>query len=63
MQTSPAMPRVLLLCGADLLASLAAPGIWQPEHVQAIFEDFGVVCVPRPGCSTADLLAPGVCHR
>mmetsp|Transcript_47521 Transcript_47521/g.152246 ORF Transcript_47521/g.152246 Transcript_47521/m.152246 type:complete len:311 (+) Transcript_47521:88-1020(+) len=42
--------RVMLLCGADLLHSFVAPGVWRPEHVAEIAgERHGVVCVARPG--------------
>ena len=62
LQDAPGAPRVLLLCGADLLESFATPGVWSAAHVRAIFEDFGVVCVPRQGTDTAALLARGVRH-
>ena len=42
------MPRVMLLCGADVLESFLAPGIWRPDHLHDILsEDHGVVCVAR----------------
>ena len=39
--------RVMLLCGADMVESLVLPGVWQPEHVQTILGDYGVVCISR----------------
>ena len=39
--------RVMLLCGADMVESLVLPGVWQPEHVQTILRDYGVVCISR----------------
>ncbi len=37
----------MLLCGADMVESLAVPGVWKPEHVRSILEDYGVVCISR----------------
>ena len=37
----------MLLCGADMLASLAAPRVWKPEHVRAILGEHGLVCIKR----------------
>lgn len=39
--------RVMLVCGADLVASFAQPGVWLPDHVHTICGDFGVVCMKR----------------
>ena len=39
--------RVMLLCGADMVESLVLPNVWQPEHVQTILGDYGVVCISR----------------
>jgi hypothetical protein len=33
------LPRIKLLCGADLLGSFAKPGLWKPEDVSI----FGVL--------------------
>ena len=44
----PAAPRVMLLCGADMVESFLAPGVWKPEHLRAILgDDHGVVCIAR----------------
>ena len=44
----PAAPRVMLLCGADMVESFLAPGVWRPEHLRTILgDDHGVVCVAR----------------
>ena len=41
-------PRVMLLCGADLVESFATPGVWRREHLQQILgPDHGVVCIAR----------------
>ena len=47
--------RVMLLCGADLLATMAVPGVWhQPD---ALLREFGAVCVARGGTDLERLLA------
>ncbi len=38
----------MLLCGADMVESFLAPGVWRPEHLRAILgDDHGVVCIAR----------------
>lgn len=39
--------RVMLLCGADLLASMLQPGVWQEAHLRSILGEYGVVVVGR----------------
>jgi len=39
--------RSVLLCGADVVASFAAPGVWREDHLRSILRDHGVVCVVR----------------
>jgi nicotinic acid mononucleotide adenylyltransferase len=39
--------RAMLLCGADMVASLAVPGVWKPEHVRVILGEHGLVCISR----------------
>jgi hypothetical protein len=39
--------RSMLLCGADVVASFAAPGVWREEHLRSILRDHGVVCIVR----------------
>ena len=39
--------RAMLLCGSDLVESFLKTGVWKPEHVKAIFEEHGVVCISR----------------
>ena len=45
--TQEAPLRVMLLCGADLLASMVQPGVWQEAHLRRILGEFGVVAVGR----------------
>ena len=50
----PPRPRVLLVCGSDLLASLAQPGVWKAAHVAALGgPDHGIVCVGRGSAAAA----------
>ncbi|CAM9732161.1 unnamed protein product [Lampetra fluviatilis] len=42
-------PRVMLLCGADLLKSFQVPGLWDLADVAEIVGRFGIVCVSRCG--------------
>lgn len=39
--------KAMLLCGADMVESLALPGVWRPEHVRSILGDHGIVCISR----------------
>lgn len=41
--------RVMLLCGADLLETFFTPHVWEPEHVEEIVRDHGLVVLSRPG--------------
>ena len=53
----------MLLCGADLLATIAEPGVWKNPGV--ILRDHGVVVVTRKGSEVQELLStPGtVVHQ
>jgi nicotinate (nicotinamide) nucleotide adenylyltransferase len=42
-----AQPRVMLLCGADLLATINKPGVWKDPDV--ILQEHGIVCICRAG--------------
>ena len=44
---SSARIKPMLLCGADMVESLADPGVWKPEHVRVILGEYGVVCISR----------------
>lgn len=48
--------RVMLLCGADLLESFVNPGVWIPDQVKAICQDYGIVCISRGGMDIAKLI-------
>lgn len=39
--------QVMLLCGSDLVESFLKPGVWKPDHLEAILRDHGVVCITR----------------
>ncbi|KAG2423114.1 hypothetical protein HXX76_002338 [Chlamydomonas incerta] len=50
--------RAMLLCGADVLASMASPGVWRDPDV--ILREHGVVCIARAGSPLDALLStPG----
>jgi len=50
-------PRILLLCGADLLESFVKEGVWRQEDVDYILENFGTACVERDiGASVPNLI-------
>jgi hypothetical protein len=48
------VPRVMLLCGADLLATIAQPGVWKDPDI--ILREYGIVCISRAGTDVARLL-------
>ncbi|XP_018589409.1 nicotinamide/nicotinic acid mononucleotide adenylyltransferase 1 [Scleropages formosus] len=41
-------PRLMMLCGADILESFAVPGLWKQEDLEEI-ASHGLVCVTRSG--------------
>lgn len=41
--------RVMLLCGTDLLESMVTPGVWIPDQVRTLLQEYGVVCINRVG--------------
>lgn len=43
------VPRVKLLCGADLLESFGVPHLWKSEDIALIVGRYGLVCVTRAG--------------
>lgn len=47
------LPRAVLLCGEDLLASMATPGVWDAAQVEEIAREHGLVCVLREPSSTS----------
>lgn len=51
--------RVMLLCGADVVESFAAPGAWREEHLRRILgPDHGVVCIARRVSPHSSALQP-----
>ncbi|KAJ4829053.1 hypothetical protein Tsubulata_004386 [Turnera subulata] len=50
-------PRVMLVCGSDLLHSFSIPGVWIPDQVRAICRDYGVVCIRREGQDVQKLIS------
>ncbi|XP_023602113.1 nicotinamide/nicotinic acid mononucleotide adenylyltransferase 1 isoform X3 [Myotis lucifugus] len=43
------VPKVKLLCGADLLESFGVPNLWKHEDIANIVGDYGLVCITRAG--------------
>ena len=41
------VPRVVLLCGADLLKSFATPDLWSSKDLEQILENNGIVVISR----------------
>ncbi|KAG2448106.1 hypothetical protein HYH02_007130 [Chlamydomonas schloesseri] len=57
-QQGQSQVRAMLLCGADVLASMASPGVWRDPDV--ILREHGVVCIARAGSPLDALLStPG----
>uniref|UniRef100_A0A1A8JFM4 Nicotinamide-nucleotide adenylyltransferase n=1 Tax=Nothobranchius kuhntae TaxID=321403 RepID=A0A1A8JFM4_NOTKU len=46
---SSGIPRLMLLCGADVLESFGIPNLWKSEDIVEIVGRYGVVCVTRSG--------------
>jgi len=44
-----AHPRLMLLCGGDLLESFSVPNLWSNEHIEMIARDFGLAVITRVG--------------
>jgi len=44
-----ATPRVVLVCGADVVESMADPAIWRQDLLEKLLSDHGVVCISRDG--------------
>ncbi|XP_042852110.1 nicotinamide/nicotinic acid mononucleotide adenylyltransferase 1 isoform X4 [Panthera tigris] len=43
------VPKVKLLCGADLLESFGVPNLWKSEDITRIVGDYGLICITRAG--------------
>ena len=53
----PAPPRLVLLCGADLLESTQVPGLWAAEDLEVILGEYGVCVIERVGLDLEQLIA------
>ncbi|GIL89679.1 hypothetical protein Vretimale_16649 [Volvox reticuliferus] len=54
----PPLVRAMLLCGGDVLESMAIPGVWRDPDV--ILREHGVVCIAREGTNLEQLInCPG----
>lgn len=42
-------PRLLLVCGGDLLETFSTPGLWQEEDIVRIVKNYGLVVISREG--------------
>lgn len=42
-------PRLMLLCGADVLESFGIPNMWKQEDIAEIVGRYGLVCITRSG--------------
>uniref|UniRef100_A0A8C5N2Q4 Nicotinamide-nucleotide adenylyltransferase n=1 Tax=Leptobrachium leishanense TaxID=445787 RepID=A0A8C5N2Q4_9ANUR len=47
--SSHAVPKVWLLCGADVFQSMSVPNLWKDEEVLEIISMFGIACITRAG--------------
>ncbi|KFM27235.1 Nicotinamide mononucleotide adenylyltransferase 1 [Auxenochlorella protothecoides] len=53
-------PRAVLVCGADVLETMADPSLWRQDLLDALLSQHGVVCVTRGGARALSLLeTPG----
>lgn len=56
----PPSPRAVLVCGADVLESMADPSLWRQDLLDTLLSQHGVVCVTRGGARAVSLLeTPG----
>jgi nicotinamide mononucleotide adenylyltransferase len=49
--------RIMLLAGADLIATMSTPGVWAEKDLDHIFSDFGTVVVERSGIDMEEALS------
>lgn len=52
----PVLPRSVLVCGADVLKSMADPSLWRQDLLDKLLRDHGVVCISRGAVETAELV-------
>jgi nicotinamide mononucleotide adenylyltransferase len=43
------IPRIMLVCGTDLVSSFEKPGLWQIEDLEVILRNYGILCITRKG--------------
>ncbi|PRP87709.1 hypothetical protein PROFUN_02409 [Planoprotostelium fungivorum] len=48
--------QVKLLCGADLLESMSAEGVWHPDDIRDILTRFGLYVIDRAGSDAAKVI-------
>ena len=53
----PTPPRLVLLCGADLLESTQVRGLWADEDLEVILGEYGVAVIERVGLDLERLIA------
>ena len=46
-------PKLMLLCGGDMMESFSVPNLWVEDQVRAIARDFGLVVFTREGSNPA----------
>lgn len=46
-------PRLMLICGGDMLESFSVPNLWDDDHILSIVRDFGLVVFTREGSNPA----------
>ena len=51
------MPRAMLVCGADVLHTMADPSLWKQDLLEDLLANHGVVCISRTGSRERELLA------
>jgi len=49
----PKAPKVVLVCGADVVESMADPSIWRQDLLEQLLTEHGVVCISRDGAGVA----------
>jgi nicotinamide mononucleotide adenylyltransferase len=50
------VPRTVLVCGGDVLESMAVPGVWDQSLLEELLSKHGVACVVRPGVHVGRVL-------
>merc|ERR1712176_415714 len=49
-------PKVVIVCGSDLIQSFKVPGLWSEEHMKGLVMDHGIACISRPGTNAEAVL-------